>query len=113
MDDRTLDRLEESLRRCNADRLFLDRFYDRFLRSSPKVRRKFAGTDFVRQKRMLQASLQLMLVAAQGGSFSAEHGLGPLLQDSYDRLTAPELRALSGRLQALLAPAQHGRPFRF
>jgi hypothetical protein len=36
-----------------------------------------------------------------------------LLQDSYDRLTAPELRALSGRLQALLAPAQHGRPFRF
>jgi FAD/FMN-containing dehydrogenase len=53
------------------------------------------------------------LVAAQGGSFSAEHGLGPLLQDSYDRLTAPELRALSGRLQALLAPAQHGRPFRF
>ena len=71
MDDRTLDRLEESLRRCNADRLFLDRFYDRFLRSSPKVRRKFAGTDFVRQKRMLQASLQLMLVAAQGGGKSA------------------------------------------
>lgn len=65
MDNRILEQFEESLRRCNADPGFLDRFYDRFLRSSPKVREKFLGTDFVRQKRMLQASLQLLLVAAQ------------------------------------------------
>ena len=66
MDDRALERFEESLRRCNADPKFLDRFYERFLGSSPKVRRKFAGTDFARQKRMLQASLQMLMVAAQG-----------------------------------------------
>ena len=65
MDERILEQLEDSLRRCNSDPGFLDRFYERFLRSSPKVREKFVGTDFIRQKRMLQASLQLLLVAAQ------------------------------------------------
>lgn len=64
MDNRLLEQFEDSLRRCNADPDFLDGFYERFLRSSPKVREKFVGTDFVRQKRMLQASLQLLLVAA-------------------------------------------------
>jgi hemoglobin-like flavoprotein len=65
MDHASLAQFEDSLRRCNADPDFLDRFYERFLRSSPKVREKFLGTDFIRQKRMLQASLQLLLVAAQ------------------------------------------------
>jgi len=65
MDERILEQFEDSLRRCNADPEFLDRFYERFLRSSPKVREKFRGTDLLRQKRMLQASLQLLLVAAQ------------------------------------------------
>jgi hemoglobin-like flavoprotein len=65
MDHAILEQFEDSLRRCNADPDFLDRFYERFLRSSPKVREKFLGTDFIRQKRMLQASLQLLLVAAQ------------------------------------------------
>lgn len=65
MDDTVLVRFEDSLRRCNADPGFLDRFYGRFLTSSPKVREKFLGTDFVRQKHMLQASLQLLLVAAR------------------------------------------------
>jgi hemoglobin-like flavoprotein len=65
MDHAILEQFEDSLRRCNADPDFLDRFYARFLGSSPKVREKFRGTDFTRQKRMLQASLQLLLVAAQ------------------------------------------------
>jgi hemoglobin-like flavoprotein len=67
MDDATLDQFEDSLRRCNLDPAFLDRFYDRFLSSSPKVREKFVGTDFIRQKHLLQASLQLMFVAARDG----------------------------------------------
>jgi hemoglobin-like flavoprotein len=65
MDERILEQFEDSLRRCNADPDFLDRFYERFLLSSPRVREKFKDTDFIRQKRMLQASLQLLLVAAQ------------------------------------------------
>jgi hemoglobin-like flavoprotein len=65
MDDKTLAQFEDSLSRCNADPDFLDRFYGRFLASSPKVQEKFVGTDFIRQKRILRASLQMLLVAAQ------------------------------------------------
>jgi hemoglobin-like flavoprotein len=87
MDHAILEQFEDSLRRCNADPDFLDRFYERFLRSSPKVRAKFVGTDFVRQKRMLQASLQLLLVAAQDDGerptpyldeVAARHGAGQM-----------------------------------
>lgn len=44
------------------------------------------------------------LVAAHGGSFSAEHGLGPLLQRCYDAHTAEGVRRLSGQIETLLNP---------
>ena len=56
---------EQSLRRCTANNGFLDLFYDTFLVSSPKVREKFADTDFDRQKKMLERSLQLILWASE------------------------------------------------
>jgi hemoglobin-like flavoprotein len=59
-----LESFETSLQRCLADDQFLDRFYERFLASSDEVRRKFAGTDFKRQKRALRASFHLILLAA-------------------------------------------------
>ena len=65
MDQAILDAFDASLRRCNSTSGFLDFFYKRFLASSPKVREKFADTDFVRQKRALRASLHFMLLAAQ------------------------------------------------
>jgi len=65
MDEKILRTFEESLRRCNAVQGFLDCFYERFLASSPKVREKFAITDFVRQKRALRASFHYMLLAAE------------------------------------------------
>jgi hemoglobin-like flavoprotein len=64
MENKTLEILEESLQRCSAQPRFLDLFYERFLASSPKVREKFAETDFVRQKRALRASLHMILLAA-------------------------------------------------
>lgn len=64
-DDRTLRTFEASLARCNANPAFLDRFYTIFLASSPKVREKFAQTDFARQKAALQASFTAMLSAAR------------------------------------------------
>ncbi len=64
MDEKTLQVLDDSLHRCTANPEFLDLFYERFLASSPEVREKFANTDFVRQKRALQASFHLMLLAA-------------------------------------------------
>ncbi len=71
MDERTLTTFGESLQRCSAHPDFLDLFYEAFLGSSPKVREKFANTDFVKQKRALHASLNLMLRAAR------EEDLGP------------------------------------
>ena len=64
MDKETLARFDASLERCTAKPEFIDRFYDRFLASSPKVRQKFANTDFARQKRALRSSLNLMLLVA-------------------------------------------------
>lgn len=71
-DTKALERFDDSLRRCTADKQFFDRFYTRFLASSPRVREKFANTDFVRQKRALRASLHLILMAAQDPEKGAE-----------------------------------------
>jgi hemoglobin-like flavoprotein len=69
MDQAILETFDGSLGRCTSQPRFLDRFYERFLASSPKVREKFKNTDFVRQKRALKASLHLILLAAgdEGG----------------------------------------------
>lgn len=61
------DRVQEardSLSRCIQSPAFLDRFYDLFMDSSADIRKKFENTDFARQKKMLQDSLFVMLVAA-------------------------------------------------
>ncbi|MBI5445452.1 MAG: globin [Deltaproteobacteria bacterium] len=76
----TLRKFEESLGRCLADPDFLDIFYGNFLGSSPKVREKFAGTDFDRQKAALQASFDAMLKAAHDEEDGPEKWLGPLAE---------------------------------
>ena len=65
MNETILATFDESLKRCNAVPEFLDRFYEKFLASSPKVKEKFANTNFVSQKRALRASLHLLLIAAE------------------------------------------------
>jgi len=87
VDKRTLKRFDESLRRCNSNPDFLDRFYDKFLTSSPKVRKKFAHTDFVVQKRALRASLHLMPLAAA----DPENGPGRYLRDLAGRHSQTQL----------------------
>lgn len=44
-----------------------------------------------------------------GGSFSAEHGIGPANAHWYDRFVAPEMRALAGAVQRIVAPYPIGR----
>lgn len=80
MDAGTLRTFEESLERCSADPDFLDIFYGNFLGSSPKVREKFAGVDFDRQKAALRASFDTMLAAARDEENGAEKWLGPLAE---------------------------------
>ncbi len=81
MDPRILSQFDDSLRRCNSRADFLDRFYEKFLSSSPKVRKKFADTHFVRQKRALRASLHAMLLAAE----DEENGPAKYLKDLAGR----------------------------
>ena len=78
MDEQTIETFEQSLRRCDADPGFLDIFYDRFLASSPKVKSKFAHTDFHRQKRLLRASFYLILLASEDPTGGPERYLGHL-----------------------------------
>lgn len=53
------------------------------------------------------------LVMAHGGSFSAEHGLGPLLQSTYDAHTADGVKALSAAVAGVLNPQGLLGQFRF
>lgn len=45
-----------------------------------------------------------MVVNRFGGSYSAEHGIGPHNFDSYRKFSSPDTLALSGRIQDLLDP---------
>lgn len=65
LDEKTIEIFDRSLRRCDTNAAFLDLFYERFLASSPKVRDKFANTNFARQKRLLRASFYLILLASE------------------------------------------------
>lgn len=77
MDPASLQTFEASLERCVSHPGFLERFYEVFLASSPKVREKFAHTDFAKQRAALQASFTLILQAAR-----QEGGAPPTYLDS-------------------------------
>jgi hemoglobin-like flavoprotein len=61
-----LELFDASLTRCYANPRFLERFYELFLEASPEARAKFAHTDMEQQRRMLKASLVLMMLGAGG-----------------------------------------------
>lgn len=65
MEELELEMFDRSLERCIANPRFLDRFYEIFMASSPKVRQKFAHTDFARQNVALRDSLKAMSLAAR------------------------------------------------
>lgn len=69
------DVFHSSLKRCQEAPLFFERFYDLFLRQKPEIRKKFEHVDMDRQMRMLQASLQMVMLASQPG-ISPEFYLG-------------------------------------
>jgi len=62
-----------SMTRCLGIPTFLDRFYERFVASSPEVASKFEHTDFGRQKVALRQSLYLMVMATEGGEGAVDY----------------------------------------
>ena len=59
-----------SLQRCLMNPAFFESFYELFIGTSEEVKEKFKNTDIKRQSRMLQDSLFVLAVAAQGGDSS-------------------------------------------
>jgi hemoglobin-like flavoprotein len=73
MREEELERFHDSLSRCSSAPRFLERFYELFLASSAEVRDKFRQTEFPKQRRVLKASLFMMMVAAEGRPEGREH----------------------------------------
>ena len=74
-----------SLKRCLRAPGFLAGFYERFTSSSEEVREKFRGVDMKRQVGMLEASLYVVAVAAQGEEGSPARGDLPRLAERHSR----------------------------
>jgi len=74
-----------SLQRCLAAPAFFEGFYDSFIGSSDEVKEKFKNTDMERQAKMLQDSLYVMAVAAQGGKNSPARSFLPGLAEKHSR----------------------------
>jgi len=85
MSSQATDLFLQSLRRCLAVPAFLEGFYDRFVGSSEEVREKFRGVDLKRQVRMLEDSLYVVAVAAQGAEGSPARGALPWLAERHSR----------------------------
>lgn len=63
----------DSLERCSKNSDFLEDFYTLFIASSDEVSKKFQNTDLKKQKRMLKASLFMLVLAAEGKLEGLEH----------------------------------------
>ena len=100
MDQQALETFDRSLERCNASPAFLDRFYAIFMASSPKVKEKFAHTDFARQNMALRESLKAMSLAARDPKTGPERLLSRLAERHSWRIIdqCPRLQPASGLL---------------
>ncbi len=61
--------VHQSYGRCRRAGHFIDRFYERFLASDPRVARAFEGTNFSQQKRALGQAIATAISYAEGESF--------------------------------------------
>lgn len=68
-----IELFNDSLERCTLHPNFLVRFYEIFLASSPEVAEKFKNTDFNKQRRVLKASLYLLIFATEGKPEGVSH----------------------------------------
>ena len=58
--------VQSSFGRCGLNPNFMDTFYKNFLASSPEIADLFKNTDFQKQKKMLQMSLNMLITHAMG-----------------------------------------------
>ncbi|MEW6542922.1 MAG: globin [Nitrospirota bacterium] len=58
----TMSPVKDSFGRCCINPNFIDRFYEIFLASHPAIAPMFRNTDFTRQKQLLRAGLNMVLM---------------------------------------------------
>ena len=58
--------VQDSFGRCNLKAGFLDTFYKNFMATSPEIAALFKRTDFAKQKKMIQMSLNMLITYAMG-----------------------------------------------
>jgi hemoglobin-like flavoprotein len=69
----SVELVRKSYGRCLKDGNFFDKFYDRFLASSPEVKQKFANTDFAKQKMLINKGVNMMIMYATGDNVIANN----------------------------------------
>jgi hypothetical protein len=84
----TINIVKESMQRCLAQPLFMDRFYEAFM-MLPWVQEKFKNSNMAMQKIVLKSSLHLMLNVAKGSPGASMHKLA-ILHDRNNRDVLPE-----------------------
>ena len=103
--------VQHSFGRCNLSPKFLDTFYQNFMATSPEVAALFSKTDFVKQKRMLQMSLNMLIVYASGNGV-VDGYMKQLAEKHSHRELNIEPRHYTAWLDSLLkAVAQYDREF--
>ena len=70
MDDKYATLFNDSFFRCMNDESFFDKFYTLFMSASPEIRDKFRNTDFARQERMLEESLNAIVASSEPNQVS-------------------------------------------
>lgn len=98
-----VDAVQASHERCRQHEAFLPNFYQTFLASDPAISPMFQGTDFDRQRRLLQHALGLLLSFARRANphllerIAVRHGPGDLNipADLYPRFVDALLEAVA------------------
>lgn len=86
----TVAKVHNSFGRCLLADNFFDRFYEIFLASNDEVPRRFASTDFTKQKALLRHGLGTVLNYATGDNALANHAVARLkVSHGKDSLNIP------------------------
>ncbi len=110
MDANTLKTYQDSLERCSANPHFLERFYEIFLASSPKIAERFAHTDFASQREALKASLHKMVLAVGDETGPPEKHLSDLAEKHSTRALNIGAEFYDYWLDSLLAAVRETDP---
>lgn len=66
MEKEIINLVRQSYGRCIANKMFISKFYDRFLASNSEIKKKFENTDFSRQQKLLSNGINMLIMYVSG-----------------------------------------------